>query len=73
MSLPMRFDPKISAIQERLALVALSVDELHGIVTTYEMRTKQDNPTMKEETFKAYIKRKKNKLKPKSNTNCNDD
>lgn len=38
-SLPMRFDSKISAIEERLDLETMTVDELHGILTTYEMRT----------------------------------
>jgi hypothetical protein len=38
-SLPMRFDPKISSLEEREDLATLSMDELHGILTTYEMRT----------------------------------
>ena len=38
-SLPMRFDPKISALEERADLNSTSMDELHGIFTTYEMRT----------------------------------
>jgi hypothetical protein len=39
-SLPMRFDPKISALEERTDLDSISMDELHGIFTAYEMRTK---------------------------------
>jgi hypothetical protein len=38
-SLPMRFDPKVSALEERADLDSISMDELHGIFTTYEMRT----------------------------------
>ena len=38
-SLPMRFDPKISALEERLDLNSISMDELHGIFTAYEIRT----------------------------------
>jgi hypothetical protein len=38
-SLPMIFDPKISTLEERIDLATLSMDELHGILTTYEMRT----------------------------------
>jgi hypothetical protein len=38
-SLPMIFDPKISALEEREDLNSISMDELHGIFTTYEMRT----------------------------------
>jgi hypothetical protein len=52
-SLPMRFDPKISTLKERADLAMLSMNELHGILTAYEMRTKQDNPCRKEANFKA--------------------
>jgi hypothetical protein len=38
-SLPMRFNPKISALEERSYLNSISMDELHGIFTAYEMRT----------------------------------
>jgi hypothetical protein len=58
-SLPMRFDPKISSLEEREDLATLSMDELHGILTAYEMRTEQDNPSRKEATFKASKKTKK--------------
>jgi hypothetical protein len=36
-SLPMRFNPKISALEERSDLNSISMDKLHGIFTTYEM------------------------------------
>ena len=52
--LPMRFDPKISTIEERSYLNSISMDELHGIFTTYEMRTEQENPDVKETTFKEF-------------------
>ena len=39
-SLSMRFNPKISALEERSDLNSISMDELHGIFTAYEMRTK---------------------------------
>jgi hypothetical protein len=58
-SLPMRFNPKISSLEERTDLDSLSMDELHGIFTTYEMGIEQDNPVTKEETFKASKKTKK--------------
>jgi hypothetical protein len=59
-SLPMRFVPKISALEERADPNSISMDELHGIFTTYEMRTEQENPDTKEATFKAckYSKQK---------------
>jgi hypothetical protein len=39
-SLPMRFDPKISTLEEREDLNSISMDELHGIFIAYEMRNK---------------------------------
>jgi hypothetical protein len=52
-SLPMRFDPKISTLEERSDLNSISMDELHGIFIAYEMRTEQENLDIKEATFKA--------------------
>jgi hypothetical protein len=42
-SLPMIFDHNISAIEERTYMDLISMDEIHGIFTTYEMRTEQEN------------------------------
>ena len=39
-SLPLRYDAKVSAIEESRDLTKLKMDELHGIFTTYKMRTK---------------------------------
>jgi uncharacterized coiled-coil protein SlyX len=73
-SLPMRFDSRISTLEERVDLATLTMDELHGILTAYEMRIEKDNPAVKEATFKAYKKRKKkNKKNTKSDCICNDD
>jgi hypothetical protein len=49
----MIFDPKISALEEREDLNSISMDELHEIFTTYEMRNEQENLDTKEETFKV--------------------
>ena len=38
-SLPMIFDPKVSALKEKKDLYKLSMDELHGILIENEMRT----------------------------------
>ena len=38
------------------------MDELHGILTSYEMRTSSENPSKKEEAFKT-TKRDKKKVK----------
>jgi hypothetical protein len=46
-SLPMRFYPKISSLEERLDMKSISMDELHGIFTTYEMIIEQENLDVK--------------------------
>ena len=66
----MRFGPKISALEERAYLSTISKYEIHGIFTSYEMRTKQENPVTKEATFKASNKTK-NKHKQNSKPCCN--
>jgi hypothetical protein len=58
-SLPMRFDPNISTLEERENLESISMDEIHGIFTTYEMINEQENPGIKEEAFKESNKSKK--------------
>jgi hypothetical protein len=70
-SLPMRFNPKISA-QERSNLSSISMDELHGIFTAYEMRTKQENPDVKESSFKASKISKQKKKKQEEYSSNND-
>jgi hypothetical protein len=60
-SLPMRFNPKISALEERSDLNSISMDELHAIFTAYEMRTEQENPDVKEGAFKASKRSKQKK------------
>jgi hypothetical protein len=72
--LPMIFDPNILALEEREDLSMISMGELHGIFTTYEMRTVQENPSMEEETFKASRRtKKKKKIESKPNFSCSDD
>jgi hypothetical protein len=41
-SLPMRYDAKISTIEDRPDIDTLTVDQLHGIFIAYEMRTRND-------------------------------
>jgi hypothetical protein len=45
------------------------MDELHGIFTTYEMRTKQENPDVKESSFKASKRSKQKKQEEYSSNN----
>jgi hypothetical protein len=52
-SLPMRFNPNISTLEERSDLNSISMDKLPRIFTTYEMRTEQENLDVKEAAFKA--------------------
>jgi hypothetical protein len=49
------------------------MDELHGILTTYEMRTEQEKPSRKEATLKVSKKIKKNNQKSKSCSSCSED
>jgi hypothetical protein len=46
------------------------MDEPHGIFTTYEMRTEQENPDVKEAAFKA-SKRSKQKKKEQEEYSSN--
>jgi hypothetical protein len=48
------------------------MDELHGIFTTYEMRTEQENLDVKEAAFKA-SKRSKKKKKEQEEYSSNGD
>jgi hypothetical protein len=69
-SLLIIFDPNISSLEEREDLDTLSMENLHGILIAYGMRTKQENPSNKEATLKT-SKRTNKKKKKKSNPNCN--
>jgi hypothetical protein len=71
-SLPMRFNPKISTLEEISDLDSISMDELHGIFTAYEMRTEQENLDVKEAAFKA-SKRSKQKKKEQEEYSNNSD
>jgi hypothetical protein len=57
--LPMRYDANISTLEDRPDLDNLTMDELHGILTTYEMRTGKERPTKGETTFKVSKAKKK--------------
>ena len=49
----MRFDSKISAIKERLDLNNMTMDELRGTITAYELRIEKEDPAGKEAAFKV--------------------
>jgi hypothetical protein len=44
-SLPPRFDAKVSTIKEMKDLDSLPMDDLHGILMTYEMSIEKENPS----------------------------
>ena len=69
----MRFDSKISAIEERTDMATMIVNELHGTLTTYEMRTEQEDTSRKEATFKVSNQRRTSKPKPKPKDSNNDE
>jgi hypothetical protein len=52
-SLPDRFNPKVSAIEELNDLKTLEFYKLLGKLTAYEMRIVKDKPTSRESSFKA--------------------
>ena len=68
----MRFNPKISSLEERSDLDSISMDELHGIFIAYEMRTEQENPDVKEEGFKESKRSKQKKKEQEEYSSSND-
>jgi len=59
--LPMRFNAKISAIEEMANLKDINMDQLHGTLITYAMRVGIEKSKPKEAKFKVSRKRKEHK------------
>ena len=71
---PARFNPKVSVLEDRSNLTNLSIDELHGILTAYEMRIEEEDDTSDlETTFAASKKNSKDKQTLKEKTFNNKD
>jgi hypothetical protein len=71
--LPMIFDPKILALEERVDIDSISMDELYGIFTAYEIRIEQENTDIKEAVFKESKRsNQKGKQKEKEHGNNSD-
>jgi hypothetical protein len=70
--LPMRFNPKISTLEERSDLNSISMDKLHGIFTAYEMRNEQENLDVNEVAFKESKRSKKKKKEQEEYSSSND-
>ncbi|XP_043717565.1 uncharacterized protein LOC122665478 [Telopea speciosissima] len=64
------YNPTVSAIEESKNLNELSLDELHGILTAYEMKMVKPKSTEKEATFKVM---KKLKIKQENDNEDYDD
>ncbi|XP_059067942.1 uncharacterized protein LOC131858669 [Cryptomeria japonica] len=54
-SLTPKYDSKVSALEER-DLNKLTIDEMHGVLTAYEMRISEDIQPSKETAFKTHKK-----------------
>ena len=54
----MKYDSKISTLEERDDLSSMTMDQQHGILTAYEMRTGQNKTSKGEATFKVTKKTK---------------
>jgi hypothetical protein len=52
-SLPDKFNPKVSAIEELNDLKTMSIDQLIGTLTAYEMRINKDKSSTREASFKV--------------------
>lgn len=62
-SLPSRFNPKVSTLEELSYMDKLSMDMLHGTLTAYELRTTKYKSRIKEATFKVAKEGTKCKIK----------
>ena len=58
----MKYDSKVSMLEEWDNLDKLTLDELHGILTAYEMRTRIHESSRKEVAFKSSSKNKSENL-----------
>lgn len=61
----LRFNAKVSNTKEKKYLKDINMDELHGILTTYGMRTRKEKSILKELTIK------KNEINPVIITSMN--
>jgi hypothetical protein len=55
-SLPSRLDAKVSSIDEMHEIDKTTMDRLHGILTSYEIRTRKEQSDIKDAVFKESIK-----------------
>jgi hypothetical protein len=60
-TLPILYNPKVSILEYRENIDKLTMDELYGILTAYELRLGHENLPQGEETFKVLNKTKNQK------------
>lgn len=49
----MRYDAKVFTLKDQKDIDKLTMDEFHGILIAYEMRTDQEKSSKRKTTFKA--------------------
>ena len=66
-TLPMAYNPKVSTLEDRQDTKKITLDELYGILTPYELRIARENPSKKEVAFKVLKNPKDQKQRFQSN------
>ena len=69
----MKYDSKVSTLEEIYELDLMTVDEIHGIFTSYEMRTWLNEPSIKEVAFKVSKEPNKSETPSKNHLESLDD
>ncbi|KAH9312559.1 hypothetical protein KI387_027594, partial [Taxus chinensis] len=72
-SLTAKYDAKVSTVEETKDIKTLTMDELHNILSVYEMRTIGSKSTKKEVAFKAKTKTQSKQEKEESNSEDEED
>ena len=64
----MSYNPKVSTIEDQENISSLTLDELYGILATYQLRIGRENQSKEETTFKVLkkIEAQKSKLQSSS-------
>ena len=57
----MKYDSKISTLEEQDDLYLMTMDQLHGILTAHEMRTGQNNTSKLRSSLQSDQENKKSK------------
>ena len=63
----MAYNPKVYTLEDRQDTENITLDELYGILTAYELRIGRENPSKEEATFKVLKNPKDQKQRFQSN------